>query len=379
MTGLVRVGLTGGFVDAFIYRTQLYVVTLKGELRVYEVSDIEDRLAEEAGRLGNAISYTMFHSRGLGAAPRQKDATSTFRGRVARDEIKSVLWLDGESLPYRSGNLGVPGHAVLDVLIYIDRLYLATEDGLLATDTHSQIEDLGLRSLLPYRCLSAKVSLGAVAASCGEEGLNILFDDFAWLGKRGRKEVADSFSLRAAYAGLGLVNYTSQAEFRFLEGRYEQLGADNASRAFVDFKRTGLAQALFQRLTEAAQAEEDEFEYTFNRGPTFFAFLHGKVYRAFIRTVGEQQQRRVTWPRLQATYQGRVVEAQVFGDHILVETLGSVIFVPREGKPTNAYRGPVVSLRAFPRSKRYQALATLVAEKGLVLLAGTPAEADSQD
>src|SRR5688572_7587852 len=74
MTRLVRIGIAGGLLDAFVYRTQLYAIGVSGDLRIYEVSDIERTLRETLGEIGDAAAYYMFHTHGQGATRSQLDS-----------------------------------------------------------------------------------------------------------------------------------------------------------------------------------------------------------------------------------------------------------------------------------------------------------------
>jgi hypothetical protein len=248
--------------------------------------------------------------------------------------------------------------------MYNDRLYLSTDSGLLSGVPNPR--QMQLEHRLPHRCLSTKVSLGAVAASCGSEGLNLLYDDFGWLGAQS-KAVTHPFSIRCSYAGLGLVNYTSNVDFDISQAAVSE--RDARTRAIVGFgsPQFGTIELLETLLEEYGHTSPSAIDYTFNYRSTFVAFIAGKVYSADTRYRGEVQKRTVGRPHVLAEYAGQVVNAQLFGNGVLVETQEAALFLT-DGNSEIAYDGPVVSLRVFPRSVRYQELGVLACKEGLILV-----------
>jgi hypothetical protein len=368
MTSLVRVWISGSFVDTFIYRTQLYVVTLHGELRVYQVADVERRLAADFGGQGHAVAYMMFHSKGLGASEEQGSAGRTY-SRYMEPDRQRELRLEGDAIPYRSYDLGRSGHSVLDMLIYCDRLFLATEEGLFAAEAEPRQESLKLENRLGFPCLSAKASFGAVAASCGEDGLNVLLNELSWLGPSRSTRKLASVSIRSAYASLGLVNYQSRTDFSVFDGA-TSLETVPSRQGFVEFSPTATSAVdLKARVAEILGSDgNQDLDYAGNVGSTFVAAGGGKIATVAIRRDSASGRRSFLNPHLRGTYENVLVNVQILDADLLIETQESVIVLPDGEEALAAYEGAATSVRVFPRSKRYLALATVVAREGLMLM-----------
>jgi len=369
MTAVASLRISGQFVDAFVYRTQLYAVTTTGKLRAYDVSDIEERATREHGEVGRALTYHLFHTKGMGANEQQRAARLRFTNTDAFDKL--TITLEGDELPSVEREIGFPSYEVLDVLIYNDRLYLATDTGLWSALLRGAARDLELNERLPYRCFSAKVSRGAVAASCGDEGLNVIFDDFSWLG-RTRKDVPLPRSLRCSYASLGLVNYTSRSSFEMLQGETRQIPDEPSTSAFVSFSASDFGTAaLLERLQALIEdLSVEKIDYIFNDGSQFAVFAGGLIIAVQTQYSQGEGRRRSLTPRIVASYEGNVVDAQPLGGGMVVETHKAVSFVHRDvNRAVEVHNGPVSSVRSFPRSYRYQELAVAVGEHCLTLVA----------
>lgn len=138
--------------------------------------------------------------------------------RTAHQAPDDPVVVDAEAVPYLQIEVRFEANALLDLLVFYDRLYLASDGGLLSIDPFDP-EDPS-RLLRPNQrvadpCYSAAGGLGAVAASCGPEGLRILLDDQRWAGTgRAARKVA-SESIRAEVGAGTVVNHRSRSDFEF--------------------------------------------------------------------------------------------------------------------------------------------------------------------
>jgi hypothetical protein len=115
------------FEDAFVYRTSLYCWTFEGRLRIYSVADIE-RAIHSGNEAGSLLTYALFHSRGIGA---QVDQVAAWQDSWSpRFERPAPLDIDAEAIPYVEYRIGLEADSLLDLLIFYDRLYFATDAGL---------------------------------------------------------------------------------------------------------------------------------------------------------------------------------------------------------------------------------------------------------
>lgn len=363
---LLAVGLTGHFVDCFLYRTQLYLVTLEGHLLAYNVADFEDILHRRLGSRGDYLSYCLFHSRGLGSTDEQREAWWLANRRQGEWSEGSVDWIDIEQLEANSHPLGVSGYSVLDVNIYYDTIYLATNEALLDLDATELGDGVQARPRLTHPCLSTSASLGSIAVACGKAGLTVLLDEFGWAGAKSTKRYAVR-SIRTSFAGASVVNYSSSAEFQLYEGEYAEVGTRrNPRRALVALRASDWPIEQYLASVEET-VDEPSVQYSFNRGATFYSTAGGKISRTVTRKVGGRH-RHAYRPRLIGEFPDTVVSAELLGGGLLLETGKGISFLEPDLGVREVYRGRVISVRVFKRSHRYQGVAAVTTEDGLLLV-----------
>lgn len=347
--------------DVFVYRSSVYAWTFEQQLRVYAVSDLEAAVSRADPARGPAASYWLFHSRGFGSTETQRDL-------VHQDELVGdyALELDLSSVPYREVSVSAEAGSVMDMLIYYNTLYLASDGGLLTIDVS---ESDAMRVSVPARqavrapCISASGGLGAVAASCGRNGLHILFNAYDPDAKRGRK-VSD-LSLRAEMGSATVVNHLSRSELEFLSG-------DTVERPRVRGKI----------LSEVRESTVDPDSRRRIQGdsehpPDFSLWDQARLVvfdRQGVQSVGVSRShdlRGITRSRhLYGAPVGRtVLSACRVGSAFVVETPTGLTFMQPSQPPMEIATGPVIGLRSYQRSMRYLRLATATSEQGLWLIA----------
>ena len=171
--------------NTFIYRTSLYCWTFEKRLRIYAVADLETAAAAQDAERSQLINYILFHSKGFGASPDQLFAWHNWQQRHEEDSVDNpALVIDGEAVPHIEVNVRVDGDALLDMLMYYNRLYLATNGGLYSVEPFDAADPpvgfLDADRKVSDACYSASAGLGTIAASCGPKGLRLFFDDLRW-------------------------------------------------------------------------------------------------------------------------------------------------------------------------------------------------------
>lgn len=211
------------FEDAFIYGTRLYCWTFDKKLRLYNTSDIESALVAADLDQGAATSYTLFHSRGIGAS---SATIGHWRAAWSREAPEAEpLLLDAEAVPYKTLKVDADSLDLLDMMIFYGRLYMATADALLAVtpfDPDEPPDRLRMHVRVDAPCYAVSGGLGAVAASCADRGLYLLLDDKGWSGDRRTAQKAASQSFRSEIGFGSVVNHRFRGEVEFLAGHTQE-------------------------------------------------------------------------------------------------------------------------------------------------------------
>jgi hypothetical protein len=276
----------------------------------------------------------------------------------------------GSSSPRGRWLDAVPGYR-LDLLMYYDHLYVASTLGfwstLLVSDGREALDNVRLRRRLEYPCTSASASMGAVAVSCGDEGLTVLLDEFSWTGSEHRRVKVSDVSVRATYATTGLVNYWSRTGFQLLSGSVDERPK---RKTFVGFSETHFGREdLLRSVSDLLGASDDgDLEFADNVRSTFIVLVSGRIVTVPMKTNKTTGDRYFQAPRVRGEYSGRLVSAEILEGDVFLETQQGVVVLPKNLAAETAYEGSVTSLRVFPRSKRYTQLALIVGEEGVVLM-----------
>ena len=350
--------------DVFVYRSTVYAWTFDRRLRIYALSAFEEAIERADRNLGGAISYWLFHGRGLGASTKQ---------RRARDEssLKSphLLTVDLSGVPYREKDLHADVGSVLDIVAYYDTLYLASDGGLFAAATAQLHDDNG--GFKPVRaveseCISASAGLGAIAASCGIKGLHIVFDSFDSPANLGRR-VTD-VSIRAEVGAGSVVNHPSRSEVEFLAA--DTRFAKSARGNVLSDVRPAMTDGGLRDVDPSADNDESARFILWDQ-QRLVVFRSDGV--TSVGVASDSDHRRYTSSRhLAPAASTRVISACRIGRSFVAETTSGVTVLPADSAPLDLNTGPVIGLRSYQRSLRYRRIATVTAETGLWFLGVAP-------
>lgn len=358
--------LTGAEVEeAFIYRSSLYCWTYGGALRVYEVEDIEQAAERAAGELGLAASYVAFHSRGLGATPAQRQAIDDVRRHASDDQFH--IDIDASSVRHWEQHVGLDTGSILDLLLYYDRMHLATDAGLFSFD---EVDATGqgerrLEASLRIResCFAVGGGLGTIVASCGEAGLSLLPHAHSreWLEARPQK-VSES-SLRADVGYGAVVNYTSRSEYEFLLAEF----APNAKSR--DIERVTRATLSSSPQVQRELGSSQSADFVLWDQSRLVTFQDGRALSTSVIGSGGGE-RVLNRSRVISEYTtgGRpVLSAHRVGRGFVLELEDRLLLLGDDDHAI-AQSGPVVSIRSYQSSKRYLRLVSLTGRNGIGLL-----------
>lgn len=354
--------------DVVVYRSSLYAWTFEQRLRIYAIADVEAALERADPVRGRVAAYWLFHAKGFGARENQ-------RTLAAEQELPEAysLDLDLSSVPYREMAVAAEAGSVLDMLAYYDTLYLASDGGLLAVDVSARAamgDIVPADRILKDPCISANAGLGAVAASCGRQGLHILFDSFDPESRRGRK-VSD-ISLRAELGSATVVNHLSRSELQFFSG-------DTVTRPRVRGKILSEVRAsTIDDETRQRLGENDDRSTDFTLWDQSRLVVFDEVGVQSVGISRTQDERGISRSRhlYESPVSQTVLSACRVGTAFVAETEDGLTLMRHGERKTELPTGPVIGLRSYQRSLRYLNLATATAEQGLWLIGFSSMAAD---
>lgn len=369
-----RIFVPGNFEDAFVYMNSLVLMTTERDLvstnyerLLFSILPDDRRVKELASMflLRNDYLATegveiLFRDLGL-----RKSVLSSMG--EASDELLTVVdeWDVSSSYEELLGD-----SIVLDLQIYAQRLFAATTKGVLQTDLvvdNGEMEFARRTKRTDARCLSIGIRYGTVAASCGDDGLLVSYDEFGQLDIEENlfSQGPSASSIRTSWLGYNLINYTGAASAEALHADYAYTrDRGRRSEAIV----TGLNPDDQLIASEAGTWENADF--VFNNHSTFFVHFESGSYEIHRRS----------WSRgklgaVASTSHGelpRPLSAHAIRTGMVVETYDSVNLVNEDGV-TRLHEGEAITVRSFPHSKWYQNLALIVSEDGLHIVSPFPA------
>lgn len=359
--------------DVFVYRTSLFAWTYDSTIWVFEIDAIEHAIRQslvEDPQAAEAACFQLFHSNGVGANVGQHKYMNVVGERDADIEI----FLDAESIPHEIFQTHLEANSLLDVLVYSDRTYAGTDEGLFQLIP----PEPGVRTVLfskriDYACHSVSASLGSVAASCGEAGLRVLFNDFNYLaGRPSQQRNVAPLSDRATFGSGGLFNFASRDMFTFLDGESE---ASTLQRSRVpDQVLVGVepVETFASSDEQRSLFLEDGLDYTLFSRQRLIALRDGQLSASRLRR-DEYGRRIVNTVHKLGRYQGRPLSVCETSSTVLIETSTGLFSAEGASEGVDFLPvGPTVSLRTFPNSKRYLELVSRTAEDATYLLAAIP-------
>ncbi len=377
-----RLFFPGQFEDAYLYMSRLLILR---EDQTILIKDLDALIRDLSQKLEAPLALpTLLFSRNDWLAGEQFQA-------YARDPhfVKALeAELGAFPQPFcelsveksQPQDIGIHATVVLDWEVYNSRLYVGSDLGLHHLDIDWLDHDGPLSSpekRLDARCQGISVKYGSVNASCGNDGLFTSFDEFGRVGylENGHLRHLAERSLKTAWTLYDLVNYSAPTHPALLRFERESVGTGQLRGGRVVEREqavlTGLASIrddLADSLMALAEHAIDESVLSvFNSGSRFFAISE----EGTIMILALDTRNSSTWKRLQTTRTvpgvGRILDAKPSALGLVVETMNSVqLFTDDAWLPL--LDSPALSVRTFPRSRRYRNLVSVVTEEGLFLI-----------
>jgi hypothetical protein len=379
---ILRLFFPGDFEDAYVYMGRLVTLTTSRSVRFYNLDKITAELEERYAGLAPVFQLAFARndwlaSEQLRSLSRNAGVVSALRQTYERFP-QPVLEIQ-ESLGHKSEeDLNIRARVLLDLLIYNSRMYVASDAGLYRMDMDLNADQcLGApETKLEARCLSTTAGYGSVHASCGDEGLFSSFDEESPLkpsNRSGMRFVAEK-SLRTQWLSYDLVNYSRVVSPLLLHSQQERadsFGPERERKQVIGFDETPLDLGyLLQALVQKHKLREDALQFVYNSSRVFFVHTYdGSFYTFGISSNGPGE------PSLKLAFTKRHdgTSARVIGAHtahvgLVVETDKDVQLFAGDMWST-ILPSEAISVRTFPRSKRFQNLVAITLEAGILLAA----------
>jgi hypothetical protein len=355
--------------DAFIYRTQLFAWTFDARILIFEVEDIERAMRQTLndGTLADAINVGLFHARSVGTTPTQRDSWAAYRRSSNQSDVR--VDLEADAIPRSEFAAALEADSLLNLLIYNDTTYVGTDQGLftVAWPGRTGNETVRLSRRLRYACYHTAASLGSVAASCGEDGLRVLFDELRYMPTKDRPKarLVAPRSVRSAFGAGSLINFLSRAEFDVLRVEKTEVTRDGQTQVVA----SRIARGDFSLPEDEARSvfDPDFADYLFFVRRRLVSLAGGSVYSAILMSRDNTAHLAKT-VHLLGSYTGTPIGAALVQDDVLVETSTGLLAIAGERAISKVIDVPIIALRSYPNSVRYLRMATATHDGGLTLL-----------
>ena len=375
----VRLFIPGQFDDVYLYMDHIVAITASKTYRFYNLTAIASHL--ESILPNNLSVPTFMFSRNdwIGSKSFKTLFTNVGVATAFQQALVSFpapyVALDEPQFRLAEYDINIPDlRYVLDVTVYNQRLYLGTDKGLFHHDFEWSEPGVSVEKAeqrLDYKCYSANANYGSVNASCGTYGLHTVFDEFAWSGdiSTGFHQTAKR-SMRTSWAGSDLVNYSAARSVAFLHGESEQVTLpDSKRKASIVTEFAEIEHAfdeLFDLIRDQYEISKEEIQFIYNSNNwVFLNTFGGKLYSV---RLGRSDDGRPTVKASTAAegQSDRVVDATMSWLGLVAETDEKVLLF-RNGVWHSIVDTPVISARAFVRSKRYRHVIAVVTGEGILL------------
>jgi hypothetical protein len=205
----------GNYEDAYAYKGWLNCVTCDHTLEMYNLEQVAAQI-DPTERSGIASYYCfarndLLKTEQFRTLMRDKSIRYSFFNLVDRLPPTAEVKLE-EGQYLKKTQLKLQADVILDLLFYNSRLYLGAETGVFDVDVDWTAKEINgrLRKRHDAKCLNLSAGMGAVNASCGNDGLFSAIDDFGISrpGPLALTQTADR-SIRSGWLRFLLANYSS--------------------------------------------------------------------------------------------------------------------------------------------------------------------------
>jgi hypothetical protein len=402
--------LPGRFEDAYIYMGKLVVLSEDKTICMYNLDQIVADLEMRYPSATPVLTYLFSRNDWLASA----QFAALMRNKNIAQSIVSEFELFGDQVidlgqfirpaVFSEQDLKISATVFLDMHIYSARLYLGADNGFYSIniDWEKQIPELlpGSKSKrLDAKCFNISARYGTVNASCGDDGLFSFINDFGWwkAGQVGHKINLAESSLKTAWLDYDVVNYPSYDNPSLFKSTAEkteeglekegkvltQIGNESEDLSYLLHTVTSGTSSKKSNGFHATHANPSSHfihEHASNYGEDEIRFSYNADHRLFVQT----QQGRFFSSRITRSQKGeikpehakesreeigRILTIQPAKVGPIIETEESVLlFAEQENKLYTITEFGALTVRTFPRSKRFQNVAVVTIEDGIWLI-----------
>lgn len=369
----------GDYEDAYVYMGWLSCVTAD---RTVETSNLE--------YIGKQIDARLYHSAPIASycfARNDWLNSEQFRAILKNDEIAAAFFrsIDLFPAPYevqmREGisfakyPIDIEANVILDLLFYNTRLYLGTDRGLFHADVDWTDAEIHRRTHKRHdaKCINLSARFGMINASCGQDGLFSSIDDFGVrTGTRGVQfSRTAAASVRSSWMGSLLANYASNSSVSVFRTEREKIDQSMAGERQIitglDEHPRNLADYINATLSQHG-VQEQSIQYTFNSTTLVFVYTYDSQFFCFNVHDTEDGGINIEFTKTQKAQGRRIVGAHpMSGGAVVIETDDRVFLLSKNSWFT-LHPDAAISVRTFPRSKRFHNLVAITAEDGVHLI-----------
>ena len=217
--------------------------------------------------------------------------------------------------------------------------------------------------------LSVWPGYGTVNVSCGNDGLFTSFSELDLIQMQVQpdlEKLADK-SLRTAWFDKDLVNYSSYTQPFLLEGYHTRLSEERVDLpASESIKQIDLGY-LFERINREYTIDEHSIQYIYNSNKVLFIHtFEGNFYSLGMQRSASGELK----VRFTRTFKGadmRILSVNSTKLGLVIETDNRILLFANS-KWHSILESEDLSVRAFPRSKRFQNIVVLTTEEGIWII-----------
>lgn len=375
---IIKMFLPGRFEDAHAYMGWLSVLTCDRSIRMYVLEEVADRINVMIPQSAPAATFLFarndwLHTGQFSALmknPRTLQAFSNIVETLSRS-LDNARPFFQESAEHE---INLSSRVILDMRYYNTRLYLGADDGLYNVDVNWNEATLSPtpHKRLETRCLSITTGYGVVNASCADEGLFSGLHEFGSdRNKNGSSmnKVTDK-SVRTGWMGYNIVNYRDNASAALFNTKHERRADEynHEKSVITDIEKIPFnLNHLYSHLREKYGIEESAIQFAFNSSSVIFINTFDGYFYSLRLNGQESASPRISYSKSYKGSGNRILSASPIRAGLVIETDDRVLLFAN-GEWLTLINSPVLSVRTFASSKRFQHLITITTEEGVWLI-----------
>jgi hypothetical protein len=375
---IINLKFLGNYEDAYVYMGWLNIVTCNRELYCINLDYVAKQIDAENHSQRPIATFAFarndwLSSESTRALLKNPGIKREFFDAFDRFEANYEVSLrEGEYSQFH--HIPVKSSVILDMMFYNQRLYIGGNDGLSHVDIDWEEMDVSqtAEKRHDYRCGNLSAKYGMINSSCGNEGLFACFDDFNFSNtvsaERKFRKITER-SVRTSWVDSGIANYASNFNvdlYQTTRNKVTQsLEGDRQLATDVTGSGANLGYHIKETLRQYSVVEHS-IQYSFNNGRFFFVHTHDAKFYCFEMRKNSKGDINVCFTKTQKAEKSRILSAHPIKDGLILET-DDRVFLFSQDQWITIYNGPVLSVRTFVKSRRFQNLVAITHEEGVDL------------